>query len=83
MLDTDTFRLIWAALPLISKFAVDRTLQKIHAIRHSYTYRAVPEPKNVVVIGGSFGGVMLVRRLAETLPTGYRVVLIEKNSHIH
>lgn len=83
MLNLDMLRLIWAALPLMSRFAVDRTVQKVQAIRHSYTYKAVPEPKNVVVVGGSFAGIMLVRRLAETLPTGYRVVLVERNSHIH
>ncbi|OIW28095.1 FAD/NAD(P)-binding domain-containing protein [Coniochaeta ligniaria NRRL 30616] len=83
MFNTDMLRLIWAALPFMSRFAVDRTVQKVRAVRHSYTYKAVPEPRNVVVIGGSFAGIMLVRRLSETLPTGYRVVLIERNSHIH
>lgn len=83
MLNLDMLRLIWAALPFVSRFAFDRTVQRAQAIRHSYTYKAVPEPRNVVVIGGSFAGIMLVRRLAETLPTGYRVVLVERNSHIH
>jgi NADH dehydrogenase FAD-containing subunit len=43
----------------------------------------VPDPKNVVVIGGSFGGFFLAKQLSESLPTGYRVVLIEKHSHFH
>lgn len=75
-------RLIWAVLPQMFKLGGRLLVQKVYATCHSYTYKAVPEPKNVVVIGGSFAGIMLARRLAETLPTGYRVVLIEKNSHI-
>ncbi|KAK0654817.1 hypothetical protein B0T16DRAFT_424041 [Cercophora newfieldiana] len=52
-----------------------------------WTWRPTPTPdtvtKNVVVLGGSFAGIELVRRLVETLPTGYRVILVEKNSHLH
>ncbi|KAJ5995073.1 hypothetical protein N7481_002050 [Penicillium waksmanii] len=33
--------------------------------------------------GGSFAGTELVRRLTETLPTGYKVVWIEKHSHFN
>ncbi|KAB5578238.1 hypothetical protein GE09DRAFT_1089008 [Coniochaeta sp. 2T2.1] len=83
MFNTDILRLLLAALPLITRFALTRVLQKIHAVHHSYVYRSVPNPKNVVVVGGSFAGICLVRRLAETLPTGWRVVLVERNSHIH
>ncbi len=52
--------------------------QKIAARIHQYTYRALPasETKNVVVVGGSFTGIALAKRLADTLPSGYRVVLI-------
>ena len=50
---------------------------------HRYTYRAVPDPKNVVVVGGSFAGWMLAESLATSLPTGWRVVLIEKNTHFN
>ncbi|KAL1595652.1 hypothetical protein SLS60_009341 [Paraconiothyrium brasiliense] len=55
------------------------------AIIHNRTYKALPteQVKNVVVIGGSFGGYQAVKRLTETLPTGYRVVLVEKNSHLN
>ncbi|OAP54738.1 hypothetical protein AYL99_11186 [Fonsecaea erecta] len=52
---------------------------KIHRLR----YRPVPDPRNVVIIGGSFAGYFLAKRLAESLPTGYRVVLIERHSHFH
>ena len=36
-----------------------------------------------MVIGGSFGGLYLSTRLANSVPTGYRVVLIEKKSHFN
>jgi len=76
-------RLLGAAVPLVLSLAAGRAVQKVQAIYHSYTYKAIPDARNVVVIGGSFAGIMLARRLAETLPTGYRVVLVEKNSHMH
>ena len=80
---SDQFRLITKALgffvPYLGKFVT----QKIAATYHSWTWRATPDAKNVVVIGGSFAGIELVKRLAETLPTGFRVVWIEKNSHLN
>ncbi|EXJ87843.1 hypothetical protein A1O1_04770 [Capronia coronata CBS 617.96] len=56
---------------------------KVQAFEHRLTYRQSPSAKNVVVVGGSFSGAFLAQRLASTLPTGYRVVLIEKNSHFN
>ncbi|KAG9786667.1 Fe-regulated protein 8 [Exophiala dermatitidis] len=50
---------------------------------HRLTYKLVDNPKNVVVIGGSMAGFFLAKELAESLPTGYRVILIEKKSHYH
>jgi NAD(P)H-nitrite reductase large subunit len=50
---------------------------------HRLTYRSLPDPKNVLIIGGSFAGVQLARRLADSLPSGYRVVLVERHSHFH
>lgn len=66
-------------IPQFGRFLIQRTL----ALAHRWTWRDVPEAKNVVVIGGSFAGVQVVNHLADTLPTGYKVVLIEKNSHLH
>ncbi|KAI1344204.1 hypothetical protein F5Y15DRAFT_365834 [Xylariaceae sp. FL0016] len=57
--------------------------QRIAAQHHSLTYKPTPNRKNVVIIGGSFAGIHLARRLAQSLPTGYKVVLIEKNSHFN
>ncbi|EFE42690.1 Amid-like NADH oxidoreductase, putative [Trichophyton verrucosum HKI 0517] len=60
-----------------------RMYQHIQAIGHRWLYQATPSPKNVVVLGGSYAGIHLAQRLTETLPTGYRAVLIEKNSHFN
>lgn len=72
---------------MVSKFLLPYTIQslqhKLEAIVHRWTYRSVESPKNVVVIGGSFTGIRLATRLGHTLPTGYRVILIEKNSHFN
>jgi NADH dehydrogenase FAD-containing subunit len=37
----------------------------------------------IVIIGGSFTGVQLSKILVDSLPTGYRVLLIERNSHLN
>ncbi|KAJ9614435.1 hypothetical protein H2200_002571 [Cladophialophora chaetospira] len=50
---------------------------------HRLTYTASSNPKNVVVIGGSFAGYFLAQRLAGSLPSGYRVILVERHSHFH
>ncbi|OAG34923.1 hypothetical protein AYO21_10927 [Fonsecaea monophora] len=50
---------------------------------HRLRYKSVPDPRNIVIIGGSFAGYFLAKRLAESVPTGYRVVLIDKHSHFH
>jgi NADH dehydrogenase FAD-containing subunit len=55
----------------------------IFATRPRTRRRNTPNAKNVVVLGGSFAGIELVNRLVETLPTGYKAVWIEKNSHLN
>ncbi|KAM5441287.1 hypothetical protein MferCBS31731_003716 [Microsporum ferrugineum] len=57
--------------------------QKILAVGHRWTYQETTSPKNVVVLGGSYAGVHLAQRLTESLPTGYRAVLVERNSHFN
>lgn len=57
--------------------------QRIHALIHRHTYRSLPNPKHIVVIGGSFSGLYLAFRLSESVPSGYRVILIEQNSHFN
>lgn len=62
---------------------VDMPVRRLAALRHGWTWENTPEAKNVVVVGGSFAGVDLVQRLADSLPMGYKVVWIEKNSHLN
>ncbi|KAF2737833.1 FAD/NAD(P)-binding domain-containing protein [Polyplosphaeria fusca] len=59
--------------------------QRIWANIHRYTYKPLPasQLKSVVVVGGSFAGFQLAQRLSRTLPTGWRVTLVEKNSHLN
>ena len=50
---------------------------------HSWSYKQASTVKNVIVLGASFTGVQLTTNLSKSLPTGYRVVMIEKNSHFN
>lgn len=68
-----------AAVPLI----FDQFYQFIQGNVHYYTYSAVENPRNIVIIGGSYGGLILAKRLSNSIPTGYRVILIEKRSHFN
>lgn len=70
-------KLIHTGLALV----IHRLLHRIHAKIHRYTYKAVTNAKNVIVIGGSFAGYAAAKQLSETLPTGFRVILIEKHTH--
>ncbi|CAI7621925.1 unnamed protein product [Penicillium manginii] len=58
-------------------------LQRVAAVGHRWSWQNTPDAKNVVVLGGSFAGIELVKRLSETLPTGYKAIWIEKNSHLN
>jgi apoptosis-inducing factor 2 len=59
------------------------TVQRAAAVLHRWTWHDTPDAKNVVVLGGSFARIELVNRLAHTLPTGFKAVWIEKNSHLN
>jgi NADH dehydrogenase FAD-containing subunit len=74
-----TLKFVRIAIPVI----ITVIHQRILAIHHKWTYRPVPAPKDIVVLGGSFTGIQLVRRLQESVLTGYRITLIERNSHFH
>ncbi|KAI1625351.1 amid-like NADH oxidoreductase [Exophiala viscosa] len=71
------------AISVIFSLAFWRLKLRIRASIHHWTYRAIADPKNVVVIGGSFAGFFLAKQLAQSLPTGYRAIVIEKHSHYH
>jgi NADH dehydrogenase FAD-containing subunit len=82
---SDYIILALSILQTIPGFAAFIVRQRIQALLHHRTYKPLPDDqlKNVVVVGGSFGGFQAARRLTETLPTGYRVVFVEKNSHLN
>lgn len=46
-------------------------------------YKPGQSPKNVVIVGGSFAGVSVAKCLVHTLPSGWKITLIEKNSHFN
>lgn len=68
-------------LGLISGQLWIRLHTSLATLIHRLRYRPEPEPKNVVVVGASFAGYHTARCLANFLPSGWRVVVIEKNSH--
>ncbi|KAJ6502071.1 hypothetical protein C8R45DRAFT_1209701, partial [Mycena sanguinolenta] len=70
----------FGVLPLFISRALHR---QFSAFLQRWTYKALPDAKNVVVLGGSFAGLPLVEGLAATLPSGYKVIFIDKNSHIN
>ncbi|RDB15801.1 Apoptosis-inducing factor 2 [Hypsizygus marmoreus] len=73
-------------LGALGPYMLERLSQRIAALIHKRTYVSPApgsNPKIVIVIGGSFTGIHLARQLSHTLPTGYRVVLIEKHSHLN
>lgn len=61
--------------------SISRLNLVLSTLRHRLTYHAVPDAQNIVIIGASFAGYQAARDLANAVPTGYRVVIIEKNSH--
>ena len=79
----DALEFYGKALRAMLGLSITRTIQRVQAASHRWTYRETPNPKNIVIIGGSYAGTWLARRLGETLPTGYRAVLIERNSHFN
>lgn len=77
----DRWYLILKLIGLTLSLSYQQLAHKVVARIHRATYKAVDNPKNVVVVGGSFAGFFLARHLAESLPTGWRVIMIEKKSH--
>ncbi|PVH88900.1 putative AMID-like mitochondrial oxidoreductase [Cadophora sp. DSE1049] len=67
----------------ILRYALTLLTQRIQSLIHRHTYRSHPTPKPIVIIGGSFSGLYLAFRLSESLPSGYKVILVEQNSHFN
>ena len=79
----DKVKLFGKVLTLLVPLAFKTLYQRIQALSHRWSYKQASTVKNVVVLGASFTGVQLTTKLSESLPTGYRVVMIEKNSHFN
>ncbi|KAJ5112939.1 hypothetical protein N7456_001473 [Penicillium angulare] len=73
--------LVGKILVLVIQQSWKRLRTSIQSAVHRLTYRPGEKPKNIVVIGASFAGYQAARCLANSLPSGYRVVVIEKNTH--
>ncbi|KAL3443120.1 hypothetical protein BJX65DRAFT_320945 [Aspergillus insuetus] len=79
----DTLRIITHGITWFFPYIFRAGLQSIYALYHFYTYTPTESPKHIVVIGGSFAGLQLVKRLTQTVPSGYKIIWIEKNSHLN
>lgn len=79
----DWYKAITKTLKFFVPYLIHFPTRKVKAILHDRSYHAVPDPKNVVILGGSYAGVELAQQLCHRLPTGYRIILVEKNSHFN
>lgn len=79
----DVLKFIKFSFPFVLSHGLRRLAQRISAFLHALEYKPGSSPKNVVIIGGSFAGILLAKRLCESLPSGYRVILVEKNTHFN
>lgn len=73
--------LLGKVLAVISSQAYTHLRLFTSAFTHHLTYKPGPQPKNIVVVGASFAGYHAARCLVNSIPSGYRVIIIEKNSH--
>lgn len=80
---SEKLRLYAKGVAFLISHAIREQWHRLCAWCHRKTYTALPSAKRVIVIGGSFAGIRLAERLAETLPTGYRVSLIERRSRFN
>ncbi|KAJ3104858.1 hypothetical protein HDU96_008783 [Phlyctochytrium bullatum] len=49
----------------------------------SYNDASAEQQKNIVIIGGSYAAVAACFRARTILPEGYRIIIIEKHTHLH
>lgn len=77
----DLITILRLSLPYVVSLFSKRLAQLPASYIHRLTYKAHPNQKCIVIIGGSFAGITLAKRLCETLPGDYKVILVEKNTH--
>ncbi|KAL0960113.1 hypothetical protein HGRIS_011755 [Hohenbuehelia grisea] len=72
---------------LLAKKIVEGTYTTITRLTYkppvSKTYINDAETHNIVILGASFAGYELTRLLTQCLPSGYRIVLVERNDSLH
>lgn len=80
-----SFLFMRLSLHLLKLSFLDPLHRKIVLRTLSYSKPAPSEEeiKNVVIIGASFAGYHCARRLATSLPPGYKLVVVEPHSHFH
>ncbi|KAF7337967.1 Apoptosis-inducing factor 2 [Mycena venus] len=79
----EKLKVAWVYLRFVGPYLGRLLFLSFSAFHQRWTYKLTPDAKNVVVIGGSFAGIELVKGLAATLPTGFKLIWIEKNSHLN
>ncbi|CAK7266640.1 hypothetical protein SEPCBS57363_002192 [Sporothrix epigloea] len=80
----DKLRFFAFLVTYLPSFAGAGLVRKLRALIHGWTYKGPTDnPKVVLVVGGSFAGHQLMARLADSLPTGWQAVLVEKNEHFN
>uniref|UniRef100_A0A060T7S0 ARAD1D05192p n=1 Tax=Blastobotrys adeninivorans TaxID=409370 RepID=A0A060T7S0_BLAAD len=63
------------------KFRARELLEQCRGYLHRLTYTPGPNPRKIVIVGGSYGGWRTAKLLANRIPSGYSITLIEKNKH--
>jgi hypothetical protein len=83
----DKIRLYLLVSRLLFSFLPSFLLRSLRSTIHKYTYTpslpSSPNPKTILILGASFTGTHLASLLSHSLASGYRVLLIEKNSHFN
>ncbi|KAL2008372.1 hypothetical protein VTN00DRAFT_8354 [Thermoascus crustaceus] len=78
--------LIGKVISVIFSVSYTRLRLALRSLTHRLTYHpsspsSSSEPLNIVIIGASFAGYHAARCLANSVPSGHRVVVVERNSH--
>lgn len=69
------------AVKTINRLIFDQICIYLRRVAHFYSYRQSEVTKNIVVVGCSFAGHTCAEQLAGCVPSGWRVVVVEKNLH--
>ena len=73
--------LILKLFGVVFRQATSHLQDLVSSFIHRQTYKPGTNPKNIVVVGASFAGYNAAKTLVNCIPSGYRVIVIERNSH--